>query len=395
MLESIYIGMTGLVGYSQGLRVIANNTANLNTPGFKGSSLQFGDLVYAQGPGPGGGGLAPNVGQGLNTYATSFDFSAGELRQTGNDLDLAIDGEGLFSLRTADGDVRYTRDGEFVFDNDGVLVSRTNGATVLSRDERGQLVPISLDGHRSLAGQATGTVNFRGNLSTTDQDKSESVTLTVLDATGGEHELTVTFADQSATTAGLWKLTVLEGSTPVAEGTLQFKDGQLPSGGSSFKFTYRPAQQSEMPLVLSFGEDVTSYAAGDSSTLAVSRQDGYAAGSLTSASFDADGVLQLGYSNGKTSTGASLALARFESADAVAATGDNLFRPVDANAWSFGTARSGPFGAIRSGVVELSNVDLSSQFSDLVIMQRGYQASSQIVSTANDMLQELFSMRGR
>lgn len=396
MLDSIYIGMTGLMGYSRGLRVIANNTANLNTPGFKGSALQFGDLFYASGPTDGGAmnGAAKQLGQGLNTYATSFDFSQGELRQTGNDLDLAIEGEGLFTLRNEAGDVLYTRDGEFSFNDNGVLVSRTNGAKVLARDADGAIVEISLDGKRSNPAQATTTVTFRGNLSSTADDETLN-DVTVVDRAGGKHTLTAKFVNQSTTKPGQWKVTLLDGATEVGSSTLQFTDGQLAADAAKISLTYKPGGLSEVPLTLDFSEDVTSFAAGDTSTLAVIKQDGVAAGALTGVSFDKDGTLTLAYSNGQTDKGASLALARFESTDAVASAGDNTFKAVSESSWEFGVAQQGAFGAVHSGVVEISNVDLSAEFSDLVIMQRGYQASSQVVSTANDMLQELFSLKGR
>src|SRR5438552_15258756 len=100
MLESIYVGMTGLLGYSKGLRVIANNTTNLNTPGFKSSQLQFSDLFYANGnlTSDAAGMNSGQIGYGLNTKGTSLNFAQGELRQTGNELDLAIDGQGRFTL---------------------------------------------------------------------------------------------------------------------------------------------------------------------------------------------------------------------------------------------------------------------------------------------------------
>mgnify|MGYP002780252495 CR=1 FL=1 len=101
VLESIFIGMSGLLGYSKGLKVIANNTANLNTPGFKGSALQFADLYQGSGASPGGvgNGAGSITGRGLATTRTTLDFRPGELRQTGNDLDLAVDGQGLFATR--------------------------------------------------------------------------------------------------------------------------------------------------------------------------------------------------------------------------------------------------------------------------------------------------------
>ena len=121
----------------------------------------------------------------------------------------------------------------------------------------------------------------------------------------------------------------------------------------------------------------------------------FGSGALSGTTFDANGNLTLSYSNGSTVKGASLALARFDSPDAVGSLGDNQFEQLDENAWHLGVAGEGAFGNVRSGRVEISNVDLSQEFSDLVIMQRGYQASSQIISTANDMLQELFSMKSK
>ena len=102
MLDSIFIGMSGLMGYSRGLRVIANNTANLNTPGFKGSSLQFADMFYSDGSFSGNS-TRSQGGYGLNTYSTTLNFKAGDFRQTGNSLDLAVDGQGLFVLKNAAG----------------------------------------------------------------------------------------------------------------------------------------------------------------------------------------------------------------------------------------------------------------------------------------------------
>ena len=116
---------------------------------------------------------------------------------------------------------------------------------------------------------------------------------------------------------------------------------------------------------------------------------------MTTATFDDHGVLNMKYSNGQTTKGVHLALARFTSTDDVRSAGDNLFEPTDVSRWETGSAQTGAFGSIRSGVVEISNVDLSSEFSDLVIMQRGYQASSQVIGTANEMLQQLFDLGSR
>ena len=103
MLGSIYVAMSGLQGYSQGLRLIANNTANINTPGFKSSSLGFADLFYSTRDLDAG---LMQIGHGLTTTGTCLNFKQGELRQTGNSLDLAIDGQGLFTLQDEGGNLR-------------------------------------------------------------------------------------------------------------------------------------------------------------------------------------------------------------------------------------------------------------------------------------------------
>lgn len=394
MLDSIYIGMSGLTGYSRGLRVIANNSANLNTPGFKSATLQFADQFYSNGSGAGGGpnGDAGQVGHGLNTHSTQFNFSQGELRQTGNDLDLAVNGEGLFVLKGDDGALHYTRAGQFEFNSEGMLVSRTDSAKVMAHAQDGTLSSISINGLKTNAASATKTVTVTGNLSSSETQTSVSVK--VLDEAGGEHTLTLRLTADTVAGAGTWKAELLDGTTSVGTDTLVFVGGSPTAETAKMSFTYKPTGLAEMPLAFDFSSDVTSFAANDLSTL-VAKQDGFSAGAMTKVTFDDAGVLVATYSNGQTVKGAKLALARFDSLDAVESNGDNSFVATDARAWTVGNAGGGGFGTVQSGSVEISNVDLSREFSDLVIMQRGYQASSQIVSTANEMIQELFSMKNK
>jgi flagellar hook protein FlgE len=391
MLDSIYVAMTGLNGYSQGLRVIANNTANINTPGFKGSTLQFADMFYSSGAAADG---TMQVGYGLNTAGTVLNFKQGELSQTGNSLDLAIDGQGLFTLQDANGNLHYTRAGQFTFDSGGVLVSRIDASKVMGLDATGNLVPITLTDLSIAAGKATATVNFAGNLSSSATTQTVSG-VTVYDELGGQHTLNLQLTNNGSTTPGEWTVQVFDGATAVGTGTVAFTSGVIDPAKSTVSVTYSPAGVASVPLTLDFSKNVTSFASGSLSSLAVSTQDGFAPGSLTGISFDALGTLVLSYSNGQTVKGSRLALGRFDSLEAVESVGDNQFDATNPLAWHMGKASEGGFGAVRAGMIELSNVDLSREFSDLVIMQRGYQASSQVISTANDMLQELFQMKGQ
>lgn len=392
MLESIYVGMSGLMSYSHGLRVIANNTANLNTPGFKSSALQFADMFYSNDEAPGGQTFGHGqVGYGVTTYTTSMNFKQGELRKTGNDLDLAVDGDGLFVLRNDEGQVHYSRAGQFEFSPQGVLVNRADGSEVMSSDGNGGFTQISLNQYRTNDAKATKTLSFQGNLPSTTTNAQTISNIKVYDASGAEHVLSI-----SATRTGVkWALKLMEGTVTVGTGTLEFADGKATAASSKINITYKPANQPEMPLLLDFSGEVRSFASGDVSTLALSKQDGYAAGALSAATFDGTGTLVLTYTNQQTVKGRQIALARFDSADAATPIGDNQFLARDPVAWHVGVADGLTFGVIRSGEIELSNVDLSQQFSDLVIMQRGYQASSQIVSTANEMLQQLFQMKSK
>lgn len=393
-MDSIYTGMTGLLGFSNGLRSISNNTANMNTPGYKGSNLQFSDLFYTDGNLAGGNG-GGQLGFGLDTGSSSINFKQGELRNSDNDLDLAIDGQGMFVVRDASGNMHFTRAGQFQFNGDGVLVDKLDGASVLGLDGNGGLGQITLAGLRTSAARPTSTVKFNGNLSNTAT--TQSATATVIDAAGATHSLTLQFtnATSGSSTSNIWSLSVLDGTTAVGAGTLTFTNGNINAASAKVTFSYAPAGVSPHGVTLDFSSDVTSFAAGNVTNLAMSSQDGLGAGGLTKASFDGAGVLTLTYTNGQTAKGAALAIGQFATPDAVRSIGGNRFDAVDPRAWQIGHASSGIFGTIKAATLEASNVDLSQEFSDLVIMQRGYQSSSQVISTANEMLQELFTMRGK
>ena len=390
MLDSIRIGVSGLLGYQQGLRVIANNTANLNTPGYKSSTLQFADLFYARSSSHGGGAL--QLGHGLDTTGTHLNFGPGDLRPTGKDFDLAVDGNGMFMLRNAGGEIRYTRDGQFDFDASGALVHRGDGSKVLGRDARGGLVEVSIAGLRVSAGKATASATLTGNLSSTLPEHAIEG-LKIFDSLGQEHMLTLKFTSKAPANPGSWQVELFDGATSVGTSELVFVDGRATPATSRLIFDYTPAGRPAQVLSFHFGADATSFASGALATLAMTSQDGYAPGNLSNVHFDEAGTLVASYSNGQTARGPRLALARFSSSDAVRGLGGNLFAETGVGDWQLGVAGEGGFGSVKAGMLEGSNVDLSREFSEHVVMQRGYQASSQVISTANDMLQELFGMK--
>lgn len=399
MFDSIFIGMSGLQGFSKGLKVISNNVTNMNTPGFKASDLRFTDSFYQQGGMSGGytqGDTQVQYGTGLSTLSTRLNFQAGETRQTGNALDLSISGDGLFVLQDKDGEEEvYSRAGQFQFDKEDHLVNGSTGKYVMgfAADGSGQLGRISLSGFHTNPAKATTTVKLAGNLSSTATD-FDVTTVKLIDAVGGEHAVKLNFKNKNSTSPGVWTVTVIDGTSQVASGDIKFVNGTADSTQNALSFSYTPSGGAAFDVKMDFSSDVTSFAAGTTSTLTFASQDGFVAGTLDSVSFDKDGILSLSYSNGQTAKGGRLALATFESnlgleqgqGGELIATGQQKAR--------IGAPGEAGRGGIASGQLELSNVDLSSQFSDLIVMQRGYQASSHVISTANDMIQQLFDMKG-
>lgn len=392
MFETIYIGMSGLSGYAKGLRVIGNNLTNVNTPGFKSSQLQFSDLFYQSGT-LGQGNSYSQYGTGLNTLATTTSFQQGTAAQTGNSLDVAIDGEGFFVMRN-EGVTRYTRAGQFQFDAAGFLVNPNTGARVAGM-VNGQLTDISLNGLRTNPPKVTSEVKFTGNLSSTATTDVVINGVKLIDAAGGEHAVTVTFKNNSATTPGSWTVTVSDAVGTLGTGNIQFLGGTPIAGSNKVSFTYARPGADAFAVDLDFSANVTSFSAGATSTLAMDSQNGYSTGSLTGASFNSEGLLITSYSNGQTSTGAKIALARFDSNQELQQVGNNDFAAAPGQKIFLGTAKSEAFGTLRAGAIEGSNVDLAQEFSNLIVMQRGYQASSHTITTTNEMIQQLFDMRGR
>mgnify|MGYP003578635947 CR=1 FL=1 len=258
MLDSIHVGVSGLLGYQQGLRTIANNTANLNTPGYKSATLQFTDLFYSR---AGSGGRELQFGHGLDTAGTRLNFGQGDLRQTGNEFDLAIDGEGLFVLQDAQGDLRYTRAGQFGFDAAGILVNKTDGSKVMGLDAARAPVELSLDGLRFSPAKATTEVRLAGNLSSTGTQQSGGAEK-VFGGAGGEHTPAVKFTNTGASTPGSWKVELFDQEVLVGTSEIVFEDGSPTPATRKLQFTYTPAGGAAQLADFDFGADATSFASG-------------------------------------------------------------------------------------------------------------------------------------
>lgn len=389
MIDSMSVALSGMLGHERGLNVISNNVSNMNTTAFRGSTVSFADVFV--------GSTLPQAGGGLDASRARVDFRPGERQPTGGELDLMLSGDGFFVVQDEQGEIRYTRAGAFDFNDAGELVLQGQNVKVMTRNASGQLVPLTLQDLRVSAAKPTTTVRFKGNLHPDDTEHTLDP-LVIFDQEGRKHSLRVVFTKDTAGSPGLtqWNVKVFEGEQEVGADTLQFTS--ISAIGQPLRITLSLPGIAPAELVFDFSfPDVTGQSLGASgdpqSDLSVKEQDGFDVGTLTARSFDEKGVLKLTYSNGRKADGPKLVLAQISDRNGLVELGNSRFAYRGTQAVALREA--GDDLQVVSGALERSNVNLTQEFSELILMQRGYQASSQVLSTANDMLQQLFDMRGR
>jgi flagellar hook protein FlgE len=397
MFGSVYTGLSGMMAFSKGLDVISNNVANLNTPGYKASDLLFRDLFYHfQSSGNGGEeNSSSQIGTGVSAKDTVLRFQQGDIKETGNATDASIDGNGLFILRSSS-DTFYTRDGQFEFDADGFLVARGTDARVAGLDASGGLVDINITGMRTHQAASTTKVTLLNNLSS-GSTTHEISDIQVIDSLGGTHTFSMTLTNNNAVTQRSWLIDCVDesGLSVFESEEIRFDaDGSPLEGFNSITASYEPTGAVATEITFDFGDPgsfsgVTSFSAGTSSTMRFDSQNGFAAGVLLSTEFDEDGNLSIEYSNGQSAKNGQLALAWFQDIQAMEQIGDGMFlAPSSANV-TISAPKESVMGKIVGGNVEISNVDLTREFTDLIIVQRGFQASSQVLTVTNEMMQQL------
>lgn len=394
MFGAIYVGLSGLNAYSQGLQQVSNNVSNLNTSGFKGTDVRFSNtLGAATDGGLSLSGTSSNGIGGVQLGDALTDFSQGELRQTQRDLDLAIDGSGMLVLVRGD-QTFYTRTGSFEVDKDGYVVLAGTDYRLATLDPSGSAVALSIDAFRTNPPEKTTTVKFSDNLSSSATSFAIS-DVKVFDSAGTGHDWKISFAKDTSTTAGPndWLVTVTdETGATVGQQTLKFNVGSVDPATSQLTFT---DAASGLSVLLDFSKNVTSFSSGEVSTLRTSSVDGHGLGTIATVTVNQDGELEIGYSNQEKKSLGPVAIADFRDPQALQQQTGGLYSDRgDAGTQLFSSA-SKEAGTVLSHRLEASNVDLAKQFGDLITIQRGYQASSQIISVANDMLQQLFGIRGQ
>lgn len=384
MFQSLFNSLSGLFSFSRSLDTVSNNVSNMNTPGFRGSDSFFENLIGGRG--------SRIAGEGLRT-------SQGDIRQTGNNSDLAIEGAGFFVLRDAEGNLHYTRAGQFRFDEEGRLVDTVTRHQVMAIDASGALSPITIENARTLPAVATTRVDLAGNLASTATTHTIP-SIRVFDAQGNPQVLNVVFTNNGAVTPNSWLVSIRnEAGAVVGSGELRFgADGSLVAGFSSVTATITALGQ---PQAITFDFGTPGVLSGSTqfpgipTSLGARQVDGNAVLGLSNLSFDARGVLKLTYSNGETRDGQQIALAFLSNESDLKADGGRLFSGINVQGRQLGRAQEGAFGRIAGSSLEMSNIDLTQEFADMIIIQRGYQASSRVMSVTNEMIENLYnSTRG-
>lgn len=415
MIRALFSGLSGLRNSQVRMDVIGNNIANVSTVGYKGSRVTFREsfaqnLRGASRPTGEQGGTNPmQVGTGVNVGSIDQLFSQGTLEATGQPLDLALQGDALFVL--SNGSRQYfTRSGNFGLDATGRIVSPGSGLVLqgVNANANGEFDGTSSIGDIQIQlgakapAEATSIIDLVGNLDArAEVDDTHTMGIGVYDALGDEHNLQIVFTN---TGPGTWDWTVSCDSAtiePAGNGTVSFNpDGSLadftyPGGGASITVT--PANAEAFDLELNPGttdgiDGLSGFA--NPSNAVVSRQDGYSSGDLTNINVDSRGTIYGSFSNGVTRALAQISLASFNNAPGLLKAGSNTWEESpNSGPAILDVMGSSTRTTVTPGALEASNVDISLEFSNMIVAQRGFQANARVITTADEMLNEVVNLK--
>lgn len=412
---ALFSSREGLISNGTAIATVGDNVSNSNTTGYKSVRPEFGDLFSALGKFDEG-----NVGNGSEVTKTRNIFTNGEVEQTGRALDVAIEGDGFFVLggsttATQATPLSYTRAGNLKMSDAGLLVS-SDGKPILGYAGTATTGTPGVINLLDVAGKSTptSTVSVTGNLDARSLAKTPlttaatfneladgsttSQTVDVYDSLGARHTISLYFTKTE--TARSWKVDayvdaaetggVAGTPTKIGESTLVFdENGALTSGGTfTASTTFTGAAASSIAFDFS---NFTQFAANSNQTGRVI--NGQPAGQVKGYQIEKSGAVLATLDNGTTIQLGTIALATFPNTDSLQRAGSNQFVVTDSTGTvTYGTPNSGPFGVTSGGALERSTVDLASQFTDLVVYQRGYQANSQMLNTTSQILKDTLGL---
>ncbi len=422
-MPNFSIPLSGLTAESTALSAIANNLTNQNTTGYKDTSVLFSDLFY-QSLGTTGSGDPIQVGAGTEVGSMPSLFTQGSVSATGVPTDVAIQGTGFFAVQNANGVINYTRAGDFSVDANNYLVT-SEGQQVLGYPAVNGVVktgagiaPIQLGAGTISPPTATGNAELTLNLNAAATPGTTfSTPVTIYDSLGASHTLTFTFTNTAANT---WDyslaipptdLSTVGATGVLATGTLSFNGNGVLTGDTATTggtVTGALSDVSGIPItnfadgasdqtfnwnVLDQTTPVLTQVAADSSTSAA-QQDGSSSGSLVNFAIGSDGTITGSFSNGKTQALGELALANFANEDGLQLDGSTDFSPTLASGPAVvGIPGAGGLGTISGGSLELSNVDIATEFANLIVAQRGFEADAKAVTTFDQITQDTIALK--
>ena len=416
-------GLSGLNATSKNLEVIGHNVANAGTIGAKTSRAEFADM-YANAMNGSG---SANIGIGVNLAAVTQQFTQGSITATGNAMDLAINGNGFFQVVSPNGQVSYTRNGQFKVDREGYVINNQRqqlmgypaDGTGVIQPGQAQALQLPTGGinpkptseismELNLDSRVASTVPASGlPIDMTDaKTYNNATTLTVYDAKGQDVALTYYF--QKATT-DQWNVYVTANGTPLATDvngnpaastTIVFPpNGGTPTAPVGNLLLDIPASVNSAgaeTLAITGVELNLSGATQYGAKFGVTNltQDGYAPGQLVGIGFENDGVVTARYSNGQTKSAGQIELATFRNPQGL--------QPLGGNGWARSYASGEPIagvpgdsnnGVLQGSSLEESNVDLTAELVNMIVAQRVYQANAQTIKTQDQVLQTLVNLR--
>jgi flagellar hook protein FlgE len=410
-MPSFSIPLSGLDASSNDLSIIANNLANLNTVGFKAQRTEFEDLFYEQ-IGTSGDGDPIQEGVGVADSAISSDLTQGSIQSSGVPTDVAIQGNGYF-IADNNGETVYTRAGDLSVSSSGQLLT-PDGAQVQGYQATNGVINANAPlGNLTISTgvtnppNPTSAVQLAANLdSDTAVGGNFSTSVQVFDSLGASHTLTYSF---TKTAANSWNYAI---SIPAADvgatgnpvsvktGTLTFNGaGQLTAPAANVTgITINNFADGASPLTFSWNvfdanNDGLLTQVSNPSATSSTHQDGFSSGSLESYIIESDGTIQGTFSNGQTSALGQIALATFANEQGLIRNGSNDFLASLASGQAdVGKAGTGGRGTLSGGSLEESNVDIATQFADLIVAERSYQANAKSVTTFDEVTQTTINL---
>ena len=397
MLRSLFSGISGLRQHQTMMDVTGNNIANVNTAGYKSSQTVFEDTLSQLLKGAGAptaevGGTNPaQVGLGVRLGQITTNFSQGSMQTTGRSTDLMIQGDGFFAVRTGAGETAYTRAGAFNFDGNGRLVTSsgafvqgwtaTNGVV----DTNGPVGDLRLPVGAQLAPVATTAGVVSGNLPSTDANGATfSRSIEMYDAQGNPHTVSYRF---EKTAANNWRVEAREGAAVLGTTTLGFDASGQQTAPGVLSFTVPGGSAVTVNLA-----GITQY--GGANSVKADSQNGSAMGTLQAFTLSPDGALVGVFSNGLKQPLGQIALATFNNPPGLEKIGGSMYRStVNSGLAQLGVANTGGRGSLAGGTLEMSNVDLAQEFTNLIVAQRGFQANSRVITSSDEILQDLVNLK--